>query len=156
MGGTPLRMERSFTSEESERLCLVGRNGSGKSTLLKLAAGLIEPDSGERFAQRGITIRYLPQEPDFSGYATAGLRARGLGPSGRCYRVTYLLNALGLTGDENVAQISGGEARRAAAGSGAGAVSGYTLLDEPTNSPGLAGDRMAGKRVWPRCAPHLC
>jgi len=47
-GGTPLLDGAELHVEESERLCLVGRNGSGKSTLLKLAAGLIEPDSGER------------------------------------------------------------------------------------------------------------
>ena len=53
-----------------ERLCLIGRNGSGKSTLLKIAAGLIESDRGSRFVQPGATIRYLPQEPDFGGFAT--------------------------------------------------------------------------------------
>jgi ATP-binding cassette subfamily F protein uup len=133
-GGTPLLDGAELHVEESERLCLVGRNGSGKSTLLKLAAGLIEPDSGERFAQRGITIRYLPQEPDFSGYATAGDYARaGLGPSDDAHRVTYLLNALGLTGDENVAQISGGEARRAALVRVLAPSPDILLLDEPTN-----------------------
>ena len=53
-----------------QRLCLVGRNGSGKSTLLKVAGGLIEPDRGERVLQKGITLRYLPQEPDLTGFAT--------------------------------------------------------------------------------------
>jgi ATP-binding cassette subfamily F protein uup len=53
-----------------ERVCLVGRNGSGKSTLLKIAAGLIEADHGSHFIDPGATIRYLPQEPDFSGFAT--------------------------------------------------------------------------------------
>ena len=45
----------------------MGRNGSGKSTLLKIAAGMIEADQGERFAQPGATIRYLPQEPNLGG-----------------------------------------------------------------------------------------
>jgi ATP-binding cassette subfamily F protein uup len=133
-GSTPLLDGAELYVEEGERLCLVGRNGSGKSTLLKLAAGLIEPDSGERFAQRGITIRYLPQEPDLSGYATAGDYARaGLGPGDDAHRVTYLLNALGLTGDENAAQISGGEARRAALVRVLAPSPDILLLDEPTN-----------------------
>ncbi len=45
-------------------------NGSGKSTLLRIAAGLIEPDAGERFVHPGATVRYLPQEPDLTAYPT--------------------------------------------------------------------------------------
>ena len=68
-GGTPLLEGASFSLSSGDRLCLVGRNGSGKSTLLKIAAGLVTPDDGEVFLQPGTTIRYLPQEPDLSGYA---------------------------------------------------------------------------------------
>ncbi|MFK7945388.1 MAG: ATP-binding cassette domain-containing protein, partial [Paracoccaceae bacterium] len=49
-----------------ERICVVGRNGSGKSTLMKIAAGLSEPDGGERFVQPGKSVAYLPQDPDLS------------------------------------------------------------------------------------------
>ena len=42
-----------------------GRNGSSKSTLLPIAAGLVQPDAGDRFAQPSATIHYLPQEPKF-------------------------------------------------------------------------------------------
>ena len=60
---------------------MIGRNGSGKSTLLRLAAGLVQPDEGHRFAQPGATIRYLSQEPDLSGFATAlAYVEAGLGP----------------------------------------------------------------------------
>ena len=51
-------------------VCLVGRKGSGKSILLRIAAGLVPPHEGDRFAQPGATIHYLPQEPDLSGFAT--------------------------------------------------------------------------------------
>src|SRR5580698_6425845 len=81
-----------------ERLALVGRNGSGKSTLLKIAAGLTEADSGERFAQPGATIRYLPQEPSLEGFATTrDYVEAGLAPGDDPDRAYYLLGNLGLS-----------------------------------------------------------
>ena len=62
-GATPLFTSLDMAVHARERLCLVGRNGSGKSTAMKIAAGLVEPDGGERFLQPGTTLRYLPQEP---------------------------------------------------------------------------------------------
>src|ERR1700761_4309723 len=133
-GGTPLLSGVELSVSSAERVCLIGRNGSGKSTLLKIAAGLAEPDSGERFVQPGVTIRYLPQEPDFSGVETLGEYARaGLGPGDDPHRVTYLLNALGLTGEEKTGQVSGGEARRAALARVLAPSPDILLLDEPTN-----------------------
>ena len=69
-GTAPLLAGAGLAVAAGDRICLVGRNGSGKSTLLRIAAGLMQPDAGERFAQPGATIRYLPQEPDLSGFAT--------------------------------------------------------------------------------------
>src|ERR1700743_193174 len=69
-GGKKLLNGAELSVGAGDRLCLVGRNGSGKSTLLKIAAGLMEADSGTRFAQPGATLRHLPQEPDLSGYTT--------------------------------------------------------------------------------------
>jgi ATP-binding cassette subfamily F protein 3 len=45
-----------------DKLALVGVNGSGKTTLLKIIKGLLEPETGKIFRQRGITIGFLPQE----------------------------------------------------------------------------------------------
>ena len=61
-GSTPLLERADLTVHARDRLCLVGRNGSGKSTLLKIAAGLVEPDGGERFVKPGTSWRYLPQD----------------------------------------------------------------------------------------------
>ena len=117
-----------------ERICLVGRNGSGKSTLLKLAAGLMAPDAGIRFLQPGATLRYLPQEPDFGGYAsTLAYAEAGLGPSDDPHRAAALLDRLGLSGREDPATLSGGQQRRAALARTLAPSPDLLLLDEPTN-----------------------
>jgi ABC transport system ATP-binding/permease protein len=133
-GTTPLLEGAELSVSERDRICLVGRNGSGKSTLLKIAAGLVEADSGETFRQPGTTIRYLPQEPDFSGFKTTLDYAEdGLEAGDDHYRATYLLEQLGLTGEEDPAQLSGGEARRAALARALAPEPDILLLDEPTN-----------------------
>ena len=86
-GGTPLLSGVELSVSPEERVCLIGRNGSGKSTLLRIAAGLIEPDSGSRFVQPGATIRYLPQEPEFGDHATTlAYVEAGLGPGDDRYQ----------------------------------------------------------------------
>ncbi|MFL5130676.1 MAG: ABC-F family ATP-binding cassette domain-containing protein [Microvirga sp.] len=133
-GGTPLVESAELSVSPGERACLVGRNGSGKSTLLKIAAGLIEADRGKRFVQPGATVRYLAQEPDLSAYPTTlAYVEAGLGPGDDHYRARYLLEQLGLTGDEKSADLSGGEARRAALAHVLAPQPDILLLDEPTN-----------------------
>ena len=133
-GGTPLFEDASLSVSEGDRICIVGRNGSGKSTLMKMAAGLVEPDRGTRFLQPGITLRYLPQEPDFGEHKTVlSYVESGLGPSDDHYQARLLLGELGLTGEEAPATLSGGEARRAALAKTLAPNPDVLLLDEPTN-----------------------
>ncbi|HEY5081235.1 MAG TPA: ATP-binding cassette domain-containing protein [Bauldia sp.] len=133
-GGTPLLESVELSVSERERLCLVGRNGSGKSTLLKIAAGEIAFDGGTRFLQPGVTVRYLPQVPDLSGHATTlAFVEAGLAEGDDPYRARYLLETLGLTGNEAPARLSGGEMRRAALARVLAPEPDILLLDEPTN-----------------------
>jgi ABC transport system ATP-binding/permease protein len=133
-GGTPLLDGANLQVEPGDRICLVGRNGSGKSTLMKIAAGMVEAQSGEVFRHPSATIRYLEQAPDFAGYSTVQAYAEaGLGPGDDPYRVTYLLEHLGLTGEEDPNRLSGGEARRAALARVMAPEPDILLLDEPTN-----------------------
>jgi ABC transport system ATP-binding/permease protein len=141
-GADPLLSGAGLSVTAGDRVCLVGRNGSGKSTLLRIAAGLIPPDSGRRFAQPGATIRYLPQEPDFAGFATT-LAYVEAGPGDAAaadhYRATYLLEQLGLSGTEDPQKLSGGEARRTALARVLAPEPDILLLDEPTNHLDLPG-----------------
>ena len=133
-GGTPLLRGAELSVGAGERVCLVGRNGSGKSTLLKIAAGLLPADGGSVFVQPGATLRYLPQEPDLAGHAnTLAYVESGLGPGDDPYRARYLLEQLGLVGDEEPGRLSGGEARRAALARVLAPSPDILLLDEPTN-----------------------
>src|SRR3954452_2256984 len=133
-GGTPLIERADLSVSPGERACLVGRNGSGKSTLLKIAAGLVGSDRGGRFVQPGATIRYLAQEPDLSAFrSTLAFVEAGLGPGDDPYRARYLLEQLGLSGEEDTARLSWGEARRAALAQVLAPQPDILLLDEPTN-----------------------
>ena len=133
-GGTPLLTGAELVVSEGERICVVGRNGSGKSTLLKIAAGLVEADAGTRAAAPSATIRYLPQEPDLSGFATTlAFVEAGMAPGDDHYRAQYLLECLGMTGNEATDRLSGGEARRAALARVLAPQPDILLLDEPTN-----------------------
>ena len=134
ISGKPLLEGAELSVSPGERLCLVGRNGSGKSTLLKIAAGQVESDRGTRFFKPDATVRYLSQEPDLSGFSTAlDYVEAGLGPNDDPYRARYLLEQLGMTGAEDPARLSGGEARRCAIARVLAPEPDVLLLDEPTN-----------------------
>lgn len=133
-GGTPLLDGAALSASAGEKIALVGRNGSGKSTLLKIVAGLIEPQDGEVFRQPSATVRYLPQMPDMDGFASVRAYVEaGLGPADDPHRATYLMEHLGLTGEERPNDLSGGEARRAALARVMAPEPDILLLDEPTN-----------------------
>jgi ATP-binding cassette subfamily F protein uup len=134
LGGKPLIDSADLAVARGDKICLVGRNGSGKSTLLKIAAGALEADHGIHFLQPGTSLRYLPQEPDLSGFTTVlAYVEAGLDPQADPHRARLVLGDLGLTGDEAPAKISGGEARRAALARVLAAEPDILLLDEPTN-----------------------
>src|ERR1700758_3078501 len=141
-GVMPLLSGATLAVAADDRICLVGRNGSGKSTLLRIAAGLVQPDAGERFAQPGTTIQYLSQESDLTGFGTtlayvdAGFDAA---VADGHHRALYLLKELGLSGAEDPASLSGGEARRAALARTLAPTPDILLLDEPTNHLDLPG-----------------
>ena len=132
-GGDPVFDGLSLTVQPGDRVALVGRNGSGKSTLMKVMAGLVEPDRGEVVSPAGISVGYMEQDPDLSGYATLGdFAAAGLPPS-ETYRVEMAAEGLKFDAARPVATASGGERRRAALARLLAEAPDLMLLDEPTN-----------------------
>ena len=119
-----------------DKISLVGRNGSGKSTLLKVIAGVIEADNAEIFTQPGIRISYMPQEPDFTGFATlrdvvkAGLPQTD---ENLDYKADILIDKFSIQADAAPGEASGGEKRKAALARALISEPDILLLDEPTN-----------------------
>ncbi len=134
LGGAPLLDGAELTISPGDRIALVGRNGSGKSTLLRIAAGETPADSGSRFVQPNSRMRYLPQEPDLTGYATVSeFIAAGLDEFDHGHRVPELMAELGVDPKWEPSRLSGGEARRVALVRVLAAEPDILLLDEPTN-----------------------
>ena len=70
--------------DAGERIGLIGRNGSGKSSLLKALAGLGSLDDGEVWREPGLSVAYVPQEPEFATHDTVfEAVAAGLGDVAR-------------------------------------------------------------------------
>lgn len=119
-----------------DKISLVGRNGCGKSTLLKVIARDIEPNAGEIFVQPGVKVSYMPQDPDFSGYATlrevvlSGLPEHERGQE---YRADILIEQFDIRAAQSPEQSSGGERKKAALAKALINEPDILLLDEPTN-----------------------
>ncbi|MBR6295671.1 MAG: ABC-F family ATP-binding cassette domain-containing protein [Treponema sp.] len=60
-GDRDILKDVSVNLQAGSKAALTGANGAGKSTLIKVMAGLMEPDSGQRIAQKDARIAYLPQ-----------------------------------------------------------------------------------------------
>lgn len=56
--------DASIVIGRGERVGLIGANGTGKSTLAKILAGVEAPDGGTVSVRRGLSVRYLAQEPE--------------------------------------------------------------------------------------------
>ncbi len=133
-GGDPLLEGADLSVGAGARICLVGRNGSGKSTLLKIAAGLVEPDSGQVFVQPGIVVRYLAQNPIFKqGKTVEEVVLEDVFGNEDRQKAHQLMAELHLTVDAKIDNLSGGEMRRVALAQAMSCQPDILLLDEPTN-----------------------
>ena len=132
-GGDPVFDGLSLVVQPGDRVALVGRNGSGKSTLIKVMANIVEPDTGQVVCGPGVSVGYMEQDPDLSGYETLGeFASAGLEP-GELYKVERAAEGLKFDAARPVETASGGERRRAALARLLAEAPELMLLDEPTN-----------------------
>ncbi len=63
--------DSTFALARGEKVALIGANGAGKSTLARILAGQETPDAGTLSVRRGLSIRYLAQEPELDPTSSA-------------------------------------------------------------------------------------
>ena len=138
----------SFTVPTGETLAITGPSGIGKTTLLHAICGIVRPTHGTiHIDNADITslpthkrdIGLVSQTGDLFPTMTVsqniefGLRISKMPKTDRAARVTELLEMVNLVhlAHRNVAELSGGEARRIALVRALAPRPGVLLLDEP-------------------------
>lgn len=134
-GGNPLFNSIDIAIGPNDRLGLVGRNGAGKSTFMKILASRSAPDKGSVDTRPGQVVTYLPQEPDFSRYASVEAALLDAFPAGEqeAYKIEAMAEELGMNLQAEPATLSGGGRRRIALARAFLTEPDLILLDEPTN-----------------------
>jgi ATP-binding cassette subfamily F protein uup len=132
-GELPLLDRASFAMEEGERIGLIGRNGTGKSSLLGVIAGSVALDDGELRRRDGLRIAAVEQEPVLPQGASIRDSLLARATVEKPHKLDEFLQRFGLDGSLACAQLSGGEAKRAALALAFALEPDLLLLDEPTN-----------------------
>jgi len=124
--------DASLELRRGEIVALVGPNGSGKTTLAKLAAGLLEPQSG-RVDRRG-RATYLSQDPGRYVLRERADEEVSVGVHGDLAAASRALAAVGLAGHEarHPRDLSSGERERLALAAVLAPEPDLLVLDEPT------------------------
>ncbi|MGN0418564.1 ABC-F family ATP-binding cassette domain-containing protein [Anaerostipes faecalis] len=122
---------------QGDKIGIIGVNGTGKTTLLKIIAGMEEPDLGQVICGNGISVAYLPQNPEFPKELTI-LEYVMEGKEHQDWKTESdaksILTRLGIYDFESSTKyLSGGQKKRVALARTLVDPAEVLVLDEPTN-----------------------
>lgn len=119
---------------KGDKVGLIGVNGTGKSTFLKIIAGEETPDTGQVVMGKNVSVAYLSQTPEFAENDTVLAYVLRGKKNSSAAEAKQILTRLGLPDDEvAVANLSGGQKKRAALARTLVEPAEVLILDEPTN-----------------------
>ncbi len=138
----------SFVASPGEFLCLLGTSGCGKTTILNVLAGFIAPTSGAvridgkpilaPGPDRGMVFQHHSLFPwkTVMGNIAFGLKMKGLSKAARRSEAQEYIDAVGLTGFEDLypSELSGGMRQRVGLARMLALDPGVLLMDEPFGS----------------------
>jgi zinc transport system ATP-binding protein len=105
----------SFNVPRGQIITLIGPNGAGKSTLVRVVLGLLTPQTGHIFRQKGIRIGYMPQHLNIDPILPLTVaRFLSLGNLNKTNLIHAMLEEVGAANllKRPLQSISGGEMRR--------------------------------------------
>jgi energy-coupling factor transport system ATP-binding protein len=142
----PAVVDAGLVLRRGEIVALEGPNGSGKTTLAKVAAGLLEPATGQ--VERRGRVAYLSQDPGRYLVKETAVEEAGLAVGGDRRRALAALQRVGLgwAAGRHPRDLSSGERERLGLGAVAVAEPDVLVLDEPTR--GVDPVRKAELAAW--------
>ncbi|MGH7880813.1 MAG: ABC-F family ATP-binding cassette domain-containing protein, partial [Candidatus Binataceae bacterium] len=137
-GGAPVLKRLSLNIAEDDRIGLLGSNGNGKSTFVKLIAGRLAPEHGTVTRAATLKVGYFAQHQldELDEEASPYDHVRRLMPDEPEAKVRGRAGAIGfsgLTANNAVGNLSGGEKARLLLGLATFSAPHLIILDEPTN-----------------------
>ncbi len=127
----------SCSVDYGDKIGIIGVNGTGKSTLLRVIAGDEEADQGEIILSKGMTVGWLPQNPDFPengnvlSYVCEGVDEQDYGFESEAKSMLTTLEIEDY--EQQLSELSGGQRKRVALCKVLLQKTDILILDEPTN-----------------------
>ena len=137
-GDRMLFADVTFGVYQGDKIGIIAQNGKGKSTLLSIISGEMDYDSGNVVFRSGLKVGYLQQMPEFAGDMTVlqAVMPAVLGPEDWNIedRAKQILSQFKINDfAQPIAQLSGGQVKRAALARVLLSEPEMLILDEPTN-----------------------